>query len=198
VTDQRTALVTGGADALGAAIVAVLRADGLRVLAVDVEPGEGVDVVADVADPAGMSGVRAAVGPVDILVNSAGVAGPGAALVDVEDEEWARTIEVGLSGTFHVCRAFLPDMVDAGWGRVVNLAGVPGAAAGAQVGGVVDAAAASGVVGLTKALARELASTGVLVNAVVPVPRPGQVAELVAWLASDRCSFSTGVVYDLS
>ena len=62
----------------------------------------------------------------------------------------------------------------------------------------VDSAAAAGVIGLTTALARELTTTGVLVNAVVPAPRPEEVAELVAWLASERCSFSTGVVYDVS
>ncbi len=191
MTGPRTALVTGCGGALGAGIAAGLRADGLRVLTLDADPAEGVDVVADVADPAGMSGVRAAVGPVDVLVNSAGVAGPGSLLVDVEDEEWARTIEVGLSGAFHVCRAFLPDMIEAGWGRVVNVAGVAGAHR------AVHAAAAAGVVGLTRALAGELATTGVLVNAVVPASRPEEVAELVAWLASDRCRFSTGVVYDL-
>ena len=91
MTGPRTALVTGCGGALGAGIAAGLRADGLRVLTLDADPAEGVDVVADVADPAGMSGVRAAVGPVDVLVNSAGVAGPGSLLVDVEDEEWART-----------------------------------------------------------------------------------------------------------
>jgi len=182
-----------------------MRADGLRVVTLDIDPAEGIDVVADVADPAGMSGVRAAVGPVEVLVNAAGVTGPGKPLVDVEDEEWSRTVEVNLSGTFHVCRAFLPDMVAARWGRVVNVASTAGTAGDPDH--VVHSAAMAGVIGLTKALGKELAASGVLVNAVAPAvaappeaaptARFGDAAELVAWLASDRCSFSTGSVYEV-
>lgn len=202
----RIALVTGAGSGLGAAISARLRADGLRVVTLDIEPAEGIDVVADVADPAGMSGVQAAVGPVDVLVNSAGVIGPDKPLVDVEDEEWARTIEVNLSGTFHACRAFVPDMVAAGWGRVVNIASMAGK--DGTAGLTVYSASKAGVIGLTTALGKELATSGVLVNAVAPavpaspgaapVARCEAAAELVAWLASDRCSFSTGAVYEVS
>lgn len=128
-----------------------------------------------------------------------------------------------MTGTFHLCRAVTPGMVARGWGRVVNLASIAGK--DGNPGLAVYSATKAAVIGLTKALGKELATTGVLVNAVAPavietpmsatadpavmarlaslIPmgrlgRAGEVAELVAWLGSDRCSFSTGAVYDIS
>jgi 3-oxoacyl-[acyl-carrier protein] reductase len=217
----RTALVTGAVSGIGRACAERLAADGLEVVTADLAPG--ADVALDVTDPDRVAAVVAELGEVDVLVNSAGVLGPAKPLAEVTDAEWAATFAVNVTGIFHLCRAVTPGMVERGWGRVVNLASIAGK--DGNPGLAVYSATKSAVIGLTKALGKELATTGVLVNAVapavietpmsaggdpatmsrlaslIPMGRLGQaaeVAELVAWLGSQRCSFSTGAVYDIS
>jgi len=218
---QRTALVTGGLSGIGAAVVEHLKQQGCHVLVADIR--DEADVVVDVSAPASAAAAVADAGRVDILVNSAGIVGPNGPFEQVTDQEWASTLDVNLSGTFYMCRAVVPQMVSRGWGRVVNLTSMAGK--DGNPGLVPYSAAKAGVIGLTKALGKELATTGVLVNAVAPaviatpmnghtapevlerlvslIPmrrlgRAEEVAELIGWLASDRCSFSTGAVYDIS
>jgi 2-dehydro-3-deoxy-L-rhamnonate dehydrogenase (NAD+) len=217
----RTALVTGGASGIGRACAERLAADGLNVVTADL--ADGADVRLDVTDAARVAEVVAGLDRVDVLVNSAGVIGPNKPLAEVTDAEWAATFAVNTTGTFHLCRAVTPGMVERGWGRVVNLASIAGK--DGNPGLTVYSATKAAVIGLTKALGKELATTGVLVNAVAPaliespmnadtepatlarlaslIPmgrlgQPTEVAELVAWLASDRCTFSTGAVYDIT
>jgi len=218
---SRTAVITGGASGIGRASAQRLGQDGIRVVTLDVS-GDA-DVVTDVTDPAAVGAAIEAIGPVDILVNSAGVVGPNKPLWEVSDQEWAATFAVNVNGTFHLCRAVVPGMRDRGWGRIVNLASMAGKDGNPRLGAYSATKAA--VIGMTKSLGKELATSGVLVNAIAPavietpmnaantpevleymtslIPmrrlgRPEEVAELVAWLASDKCSFSTGAVYDLS
>jgi 2-dehydro-3-deoxy-L-rhamnonate dehydrogenase (NAD+) len=218
---SRTAVITGGASGIGRASAQRLGQDGIRVVTLDVS-GDA-DVVVDVTDPAAVGAAVEAVGPVDILVNSAGIVGPNMPLWEVSDQEWAATFAVNVTGTFHMCRAVVPGMRDRGWGRIVNLASMAGKDGNPRLG--VYSATKAAVIGMTKSLGKELATSGVLVNAIAPavietpmnaantpevleymtslIPmhrlgRPEEVAELVAWLASDKCSFSTGAVYDLS
>ena len=218
---SRTAVITGGASGIGRASAQRLGQDGIRVVTLDVS-GDA-DVVTDVTDPAAVGAAIEAIGPVDILVNSAGVVGPNKPLWEVSDQEWAATFAVNVTGTFHLCRAVVPGMRDRGWGRIVNLASMAGKDGNPRLGAYSATKAA--VIGMTKSLGKELATSGVLVNAIAPavietpmnaantpevleymtslIPmrrlgRPEEVAELVAWLASDKCSFSTGAVYDLS
>jgi 3-oxoacyl-[acyl-carrier protein] reductase len=218
---SRTALVTGGVSGIGAAAVERLRADGLSVLTADL--AAAADVRLDVTSAEAVRLAAEQVGPVDVLVNCAGIVGPSAPLCEVGDDDWARTIAVNLTGVFHMCRAFAPGMVERGWGRIVNLASMAGKDGNPNLSAYSASKAA--VIGLTKSLGKELATTGVLVNVVAPavvatpmnastapetleylierIPmrrlgRAEEVAELVAWLSSDRCSFSTGAVYDIS
>lgn len=216
-----TALITGGASGIGAACATVLTGAGVRVVTADV--AAGADVRLDVTDPDDVERVRAEIGPVDILVNSAGVVGPSALLVDVDLEQWRRTFRINVDGTFLLCRAFAPGMVAGGWGRIVNLASI--AAKGGNPTQSAYSASKAAVIALTKSLGRELATTGVLANAVAPAAvaspmnadtdpavlarsqsltpmgrmgMPEEIAELVAWLSSNAVSFSTGAVYDAS
>ena len=215
-----TALVTGGASGIGAATAARLRAAGVRVVTADLAPG--ADEKLDVTDPAAVDALRDSLGPIGILVNSAGIVGPSRPLVDVDLDEWRATFRVNVDGTFLLCRAFAPGMVAAGWGRIVNLASI--AAKDGNPTQSAYSASKAAVVALTKALGKELATTGVLVNvapAAVETPmnartdpailarsqsltpmgrfgRAEEVAELVAWLCSPTVSFSTGAVYDIS
>jgi NAD(P)-dependent dehydrogenase (short-subunit alcohol dehydrogenase family) len=217
----RTAVITGGVSGLGRASAARLAEDGINVITFDI--AEGADVVVDVSDSTAVARAAAQVGPVDILVNSAGVVGPNKALWEVTDDEWSKTFAVNVTGTFNLCRAFAPGMRERGWGRIVNLASMAGKDGNANLSAY--SATKAGVIALTKSLGKELALTGVLVNAIAPavidtpmnaetspevlkhitslipmgrVGRPEEVAELVAWLASDKLSFSTGAVYDIS
>ncbi len=217
----RTALVTGAASGLGRAIADRFARDGLTVLRLDIT--DGVDIVADVTDAAAVDRAAAQAGPVDVVVNSAGIIGPNKPLWEVGTGEWQATFAVNVTGTFHVCRAFVPGMRARGWGRVVNIASMAGK--DGNPGLSAYSASKAAVIGLTKSLGKELATSGVLVNAIAPavirtpmndrtapevlarltslIPmgrlgEPAEVAELVSWLASDRCSFSTGAVYDLS
>jgi 2-dehydro-3-deoxy-L-rhamnonate dehydrogenase (NAD+) len=218
---KRRAVVTGGTSGLGAATATRLAQDGVSVVTVDI--ADHADVVLDVSDGAAVARAAAEIGPVDILVNSAGIIGPNKPLWEVEDDEWQATFAVNVAGTFHLCKAFVPGMKENGWGRIVNIASIAGKDGNPEL--AAYSASKGAVIAMTKSLGKELATTGVLVNAIAPavietpmnvatspdvlahitslipmrrVGRPEEVAELVAWLASDRCSFSTGAVYDIS
>jgi 3-oxoacyl-[acyl-carrier protein] reductase len=218
---SRTALVTGGASGLGAAAAERLRADGLTVITLDL--GAGADVTADVTDEAALRRVAADTGPVDVLVNSAGIVGVGKPLLDTTTGEWRQVLDVNVLGTVNAIRVFVPGMRDRGWGRVVNMASIAGKEGNPNSS--IYSASKAAVIGLTKSIGKELATTGVLVNAIAPaviatpmnaatapdllahmtslipmrrIGRPEEVAELVAFLCSDRVSFSTGAVYDIS
>jgi 3-oxoacyl-[acyl-carrier protein] reductase len=217
----RTAVVTGGASGLGQASARRLAEDGVTVVTVDISAD--ADVTVDVSDAAAVERAAARIGPVDILVNSAGIIGPNKVLWEIEDDEWAKTFAVNVSGTFHLCRAFVPGMRERGWGRIVNFASMAGKDGNPRLSAYSASKAA--VIAMTKSLGKELATSGVLVNVIAPalietpmnadtsrevleyltslIPmrrlgRAEEVAELVAWLASDRCTFSTGAVYDIS
>ena len=218
----RSAIVTGGASGIGAAIAHRLRSAGVEVHALDVTAAPDtiqVDVTDEEACRRAVSGSE----PVDILVNSAGVAGQNAPSWKLPDGEFERVVAVNLIGTYYMCRAVIPGMVARGWGRIVNIASIAGKEGNPNASAY--SASKAGVIGLTKSLAKEVAGTGVLVNCVTPavietpmlgqvsdehlkymvskipmgrVGQPDEVAALVSWLCSDECSFSTGAVFDIS
>jgi 2-dehydro-3-deoxy-L-rhamnonate dehydrogenase (NAD+) len=217
---RSVAIVTGGAGGLGTAIVERLRTDGLEVVSGDLPE-------LDVTDPESVDRLVTRVvdrhGGIDVLVNNAGVAGATGPLAEYPLEEWRRVVEVNLTGTFLCTRRCVPVMLDRGYGRIVNVASMAGKEGNENM--AAYSAAKAGVIALTKSVGKELARTGILVNCVVPavfdaglthrapaaeqelfasrVPmgrmgRPEELAELVAWLASERCSFSTGAAFDIS
>ena len=178
---------------------------------------------ADVSDSVAVDALLERFGHVDILINSAGIVGPNKPMWEVSDAEWRQTIDVNLTGIFNVMRTFIPGMTDEGWGRIVNIASIAGKEGNPNLSAYSASKAA--VIGLTKSVGKELATTGVLVNAIapaviatemnadntpevlqymiskIPMSRTGsaeEVAALVAWLSSEECSFSTGACYDIS
>ena len=226
----RVALVTGGASGIGAAVAERLREEGARVAVLDLDEAESGDMLAlsaDVSDStqvnAAVTRVEAELGPIDILVCSAGVPGESLSTVDVPDEEWRRVLAINADGVFFCNRAVIRGMVERGYGRIVNVASI----AGKEGNPMAPAYSASkaAVIALTKAIGKDLARTGVVVNCIAPavietpilegitqehidymverIPmgrmgRPEEVAALVCWLASEECSFSTGATYDIS
>jgi len=234
----RTAIVTGGAQGIGLAIVKRLAASGAKVRIWDHDQkllaktaatlgsaisGDAVDVSDIAAVERGTRTALETLGRIDVFVNNAGIAGMTKPVVDYPVDEWKRVIDIDLNGPFLCCRAVVPHMVKAGYGRIVNIASIAGKEGNPNA--AAYAAAKGGLIAFTKALGKELAQTGVLVNCVTPaaaqtaildqvtpefakfmlskIPmgrfvKVEEIAALACWLASDDCSFSTGAVFDIS
>lgn len=218
---SRTALVTGGLSGLGAATVTRLREEGIKVFTVDI--ADGADFQMDVTDFDAVAKLPSQLPRIDILVTSAGIVGPNIPLLQTEEQQWKQVFDINVLGTASFIKAFAPAMVENGWGRIVTFASM--AAKDGNPNLSIYSATKAAVVALTKSVGKELATTGVLVNTVapavietpmnkdtseevlarltslIPMKRIGkaeEVAELVAWLCSDKVSFSTGAVYDIS
>ena len=165
------AVVTGGASGIGAAIAARLRQDGLAVATIDLQSSKDDEAafVADVTDRAQIDDALTAIGrrlgPVTVLVNAAGL-DHFSRFTEISFAQWHRVLDVNLNGVFHCIQAVLPDMVDAGWGRIVNISSSSTHSGAPRMSAYV--AAKSAVNGLTKSLAREYGPSGITVNAVPP------------------------------
>ena len=226
----KVALVTGASSGIGAAVASRLRDEGARVASLDLhaKAPEGVlSLAGDVSRSADVDGAVAdaerELGPIDVLVCSAGVPGASLATVDVTDEEWRRVMGINADGVFFCNRAVIPGMVESGYGRIVNVASIAGKE-GNPMAGAYSASKAA-VIAMTKAIGKDLARSGVIVNCVAPavietpildgisdehigymverIPmgrmgEPEEVAALICWLASEECSFSTGATFDIS
>lgn len=242
---DRVALVTGATRNLGAGIARRLAADGFVVAVTGRDADAGAGVVAGIEDAGGralwvagdaaveadveavVARVREEAGPIAVLVNNAGIrhAGP---VTETSLDDWSRVLGTVLTGTFLYTRAALPDMYAAGWGRVINLAGVSGQMGAADRAALVTAK--SGIIGFTKAVSLEAAPRGVTVNTVspalidterqpvagdadgaaehyreltaqLPVGRPGRVEEvaaLVSFLCSDDAGYITGQLHAIN
>jgi 2-dehydro-3-deoxy-L-rhamnonate dehydrogenase (NAD+) len=239
--EGRVAVVTGAARGIGFAISERLARDGAIIAAVDRDEtvlrdaverirstgAKGKPYIADIADAVRAREVVEEIanrfGRIDVLVNNAGIAGPSAPTWELTEADWDKVIAINLTGTFYWTRAVLPLMRARGYGRIVNVASIAGKEGNPNA--APYSASKAGVIALTKAVAKEVATKGVLVNCVTPavikteildqvseehvnymlarIPmgragEPEEVAELIAWLASSRCTFSTGAVFDVS
>ncbi|MBS28339.1 MAG: 3-oxoacyl-ACP reductase [Alphaproteobacteria bacterium] len=236
----RHAIVTGGAKGIGRAIVARCLASGARVTIWDIDVGRTDQTIkelgagnnlrgdmVDVTDPdeiaRGLDEATAAFSKIDILINNAGSVGTIAKLWEQPVENWQRMLTLNLTSSFLCCRAVAPQMMEAGYGRIVNIASNAGKMA--TMNNAPYAAAKAGVISITKTLAKEVATTGVLVNAVAPggtntelfddlapeyasqiasamplnrLIEPDEVAAIAVWAASEDCSGTTGAVFDIS
>lgn len=224
------AVVTGGNGGIGAAICARLARAGAQVVVWDLHldatsPHRQQRV--DITDAASTEDAARALlrehGRIDFLINNAGYAGPTVPLEDYDVAEWHRIVQINLLGVFHTCRSVVPAMRAAGRGRIVNIASLAGKEGTPNASAY--SAAKAGVLALTKSLGKELAETGVRVNAIAPAAvdtallqqmAPAHVATMIAkspmrrlgsvdevaemslWLCSGSCSFNTGAVFDLS
>jgi 3-oxoacyl-[acyl-carrier protein] reductase len=233
----RVAVVTGGARGIGLAIAERLARSGAKVALWDVDGKraaeaaqqikgsfpQAVDVTSDAAIDAALKATEQALGPVDILVASAGITGPNTTVAEYPVAAWRQVIDIDLTGVFLCCRAVIPGMQKRNYGRIVNIASIAGKEGNPNA--AAYSAAKAGVIGLTKSLGKELAKTGIRANCItpaavkteifdqmtqqhidfmlskIPLARFGLVEEMaamVAWLASEECSFSTGAVFDIS
>ncbi|HTS90480.1 MAG TPA: 3-oxoacyl-ACP reductase FabG [Stellaceae bacterium] len=231
----RVAAITGGARGIGLAIAARFRQSGAKVALWDLDGADAaaarlegaIGLAVDVTDADGVAAALAAteqkLGPLDILVASAGITGPNVTVADYPVDAWRKVIDVDLTGVFLCNRAVVPGMVARSYGRIVNIASIAGKEGNPNA--AAYSAAKAAVMALTKSLGKELAATNVRVNCItpaaiktdifaqmteqhiqfmlskIPMGRFGTVEEaaaMAAWLASEECSFSTGAVFDLS
>ena len=219
----KRAVVTGGLSGIGEAVAKRIEAEGGKVAIWDMQGGIRTDISDWASVQAAAEETVRQLGGIDILVNSAGIAGPTATVLDMKIEDWQRTVAINLNGTFFTNRAVVPHMLANNYGRIVNIASIAGKEGNPNASAYSASKAA--VIGFTKSLAKELAKTGITVNSVtpaavrtpifdqiaqshidymlskIPMGRLGkveEVASLVCWLASEECSFSTGAVFDVS
>ena len=229
----RTAIVTGGISGIGAGIASRLAAEGATLSLWDMDQaglaraGSHHTVTLDVTNAEAVQQAAettaGALGKIDILITSAGVTGPNHTTWDYPVAAWDRVIDINLNGVFYTCRAVVPFMQANGYGRIVNIASIAGKEGNPNA--AAYSASKAGVIGLTKSLGKELATTEIRVNCVtpaavktplfdqmtpqqidwmlskIPLGRFGaidEVASLVLWLASEECSFSNGAVFDIS
>lgn len=237
ITTKR-AIVTGGARGIGRAIAARLAADNVAVTIGDIDLAAAETAAREIGpnaraihlDVTSEDSWRTAIefaskgsGAIEVLVNNAGIAGRSAPVHEISLEEWDALIRLDLTGYFLGCKHVLPGMIERGYGRIVNIASIAGKEGNPNA--VAYSSAKAGVLGLTKAVAKEVATKGILVNAITPavietdilkqvsaehvaymtsrvpmgrVGQPEEVAELAAWLCSDAVTFSTGAVFDIS
>ncbi|MDP3073472.1 MAG: SDR family NAD(P)-dependent oxidoreductase [Opitutaceae bacterium] len=236
----RVAVITGGARGIGLAVARRLLASGASCSLWDLDPAAlaaatrtlgaadrvqtvTVDITQEAAVAAAATATHTRFGAIDVLVNNAGIAGVNKKLWECTPAEWRAVMELDLFAVFLCCRAVVPLMLARDTGRIVNVASIAGKEGNPNASHY--SAAKAGVIGLTKSLGKELATTGIRVNCItpavieteilqqcspehvkymlskIPMGRPGtvdEVAALVAWLSSDECSFSTGAVFDIS
>ena len=237
---RRVAVITGGAQGIGYAIAQRMLASGASVVLWDADAAkleeaaaalkgtgtvrtEQVELTSEQAVEAATQRTLAATQRIDILVNNAGITGGNATTWELEPEVWRRVIEVNLVAPYLVCRAVVPHMIAAKYGRIVNIASVAGKEGNPNASHY--SASKAGVMALTKSLGKELATKGVIVNAITPAAAKtamfttmtqqhidfmlskipmgrflevDEAAAMVAWLASEECSFTTGSVIDIS
>jgi 3-oxoacyl-[acyl-carrier protein] reductase len=232
----RRAIVTGGARGIGLAVAERLAASGARVAiwdrdattaAAEAERIGQVGLAVDVTDADGIAAAfertQLLVGPIDILVTSAGITGPNLPVETYPVDAWRQVLDVDLTGPFLCSRAVIPGMRARDYGRIVHIASIAGKEGNPNASAY--SAAKAGVISLTKSLGKELAQTGIRVNCVtpaavrteifdqmteqhiqymlskIPMGRFGlatEIAAMIAWLTSEECSFSTGATFDLS
>lgn len=224
----QAAIVTGANGAIGRAITRHFKKYGASVAGLDLVAGNddldwfsACDVSDDRAVDSAITAVASQFGRIDILVNNAGIAAAPSAIADTPPPAWRRVIEVNLTGSFLCCRAVVPHMLSAGYGRIVNIGSYRGRDAPPRSGAY--SASKAGLVALTRTLGLELAQSNILVNCIAPtaidagmsddgedrdwlvgrIPlgrfgTPDEVASMTVWLSSPACSFSTGAVFDLS
>jgi 3-oxoacyl-[acyl-carrier protein] reductase len=184
----RRVLVIGGGSGIGAAVADAFRAEGSLVVTADLR---GADLHVDVTDESSVAAMAATAGPIDVLVNSAGIL-TQSPLVQMSLAQWQETIDIDLTGVFLACRHVVPGMVERGWGRVINIASQLALKGGVDL--THYSAAKAGVLGLTKALALEVASAGVLVNAIAPGPVETPLVEGITedWKVAKRAELPLG------
>ncbi|MEP7099394.1 MAG: SDR family NAD(P)-dependent oxidoreductase [Burkholderiales bacterium] len=236
----RVAVITGGAQGIGYAVAERMLNSGAEVVLWDIDAarlaqaenalGKLGKVTTSIVELTMAPDIEAAAadavkahGKIDILVNNAGITGGNAPTWELSPEVWQRVIDVNLVGPFLTCRAVVPQMLKQGYGRIVNIASVAGKEGNPNASHY--SASKAGLIALTKSLAKELATKGVLVNVVSPAAAKtaildtqspehvkfmlskipmgrllevGETAAMIAWVASEECSFSTGAVFDLS
>jgi len=226
----KVALITGAASGIGHAVAGRLVREGATVASFDLGDSvpEGVlaitgDVTNSAEIDAAVARVEAELGSLEILVCSAGIPGRSLRTVDVTDEEWRRVLAIDADGVFFCNRAVIPGMTARGYGRIVNIASIAGKEGNPMAAAYSSAKAA--VIAMTKAIGKDVARSGILVNCIapavietpilegisqahieymverVPLGRMGdadEVAALACWLASDECTFSTGATFDIS
>ena len=234
----KTAVVTGGAQGIGLAVAKRLLASGAKVASWDFDADRNTEAMAaleqdalachtDVTDPASLkaalSKTEDALGPISILVNSAGIAGPNARVEDYDETAWNQILNVNLTGTYLTNKTVIPSMRAQSYGRIVNIASVAGKEG--NPGACAYSASKAGVIGFTKSAAKENADMDIAINCVTPaaartaifdqmseehinfmlskIPRErfvetDEIANMIAWLVSNENSFTTGAAFDLS
>ena len=234
----KVALITGGAQGIGLAVANRMYNSGAHVVICDIDEKFAITAIStmperstfqnlDITQPemvkAALKTIHESLGSIDILVNSAGIAGPNAKVVDYPFPDWKQILEINLDGTFNMCKSALPFMVSNDYGRIVNIASIAGKEGNPNA--APYSASKAGVIALTKSLGKEHADCNIAVNCVTPaaartrifdqmsqehidfmlskIPRGRflevkEAASMIAWLCSEENSFSTGAVFDLS